>query len=113
MTSKAKTVQINNGLGNVSSANMITHKSYTGNRMRSIPLETVTYDACGRLTGASSGTTVIRNYSGNCIFEGSVLKKVLFEGGYAQMSGSTPSYMFFLTDHLGSVRVVAEADGRH
>ena len=80
-------------------------------------METVTYDACGRLTGASSGrvrstryneiglpqemtlsdgstvnvvyaadgrklrervtsgsSSVIRNYSGNCIYEGSVLK---------------------------------------
>ncbi len=60
-----------------------------------------------RETTVLSGTSATRSYSGSCIFEGNTLKKVLFEGGYAQMSGSTPSYMFFLTDHLGSVRVVA------
>ena len=58
-----------------------------------------------------SGTSATRSYSGSCIFEGNTLKKVLFEGGYAQMNGSTPSYMFFLTDHLGSVRVVAAQNG--
>lgn len=60
-----------------------------------------------RETTVLSGTSATRSYSGSCIFEGNTLKKVLFEGGYAQMNGSTPSYMFFLTDHLGSVRVVA------
>ena len=60
-----------------------------------------------RETTVLSGTSATRSYSGSCIFEGNTLKKVLFEGGHAQMSGSTPSYMFFLTDHLGSVRVVA------
>ena len=28
-----------------------------------------------------------------------------------QMSGNTPTYQFFLTDHLGSVRVVADENG--
>ena len=60
-----------------------------------------------RETTVLSGTSATRSYSGSCIFEGNTLRKVLFEGGYAQMNGSTPSYMFFLTDHLGSVRVVA------
>lgn len=64
-----------------------------------------------RETTVLSGTSATRSYSGSCIFEGNTLKKVLFEGGYAQMSGSTPSYMFFLTDHLGSVRVVANQSG--
>ena len=57
------------------------------------------------------GNVATRDYVGNCIYENGVLKKVLFEGGYTQMSGSTPTYMFFLTDHLGSVRVILDDNG--
>lgn len=38
---------------------------------------------------------------------GRPLKKVIFEDEYAQMSGSTLTYMFFRTYNIGSVKVIA------
>ena len=60
----------------------------------------------------TSGSSVLtRDYIGNLIYENGTLKKILFDGGYVDMTGSAPAYRFYLTDHLGSVRVVAAADG--
>ena len=53
----------------------------------------------------------------NLIYKDGILHKVLTSGGYVETSDSTqaplstPAYRFFLTDHLGSVRVVADASG--
>ena len=53
----------------------------------------------------------------NLIYKGGSLHKVLTSGGYVETSDSTqpllttPAYRFFLTDHLGSVRVVVDAAG--
>ena len=47
-----------------------------------------------------------RDYSGEFLYEGGVLKKILFDGGYVINDVSEPVYVFFLKDHLGSVRVV-------
>ena len=59
----------------------------------------------------NSNTVLTRDYVGSLIYENGALKKILFDGGYVDMTGSSPAYRFFLTDHLGSVRVVAAADG--
>ena len=60
----------------------------------------------------TSGSSVLtRDYIGNLIYENGSLKKVLFDGGYVDMTGSAPAYRFYLTDHLGSVRVVTASDG--
>ena len=48
-------------------------------------------------------------YQGNLVYVDGVLDRILFDGGYISASDSV--YHFFITDHLGSVRVVAEADG--
>jgi len=47
------------------------------------------------------------DYVGNVIYEGGVLKRILFDGGYIE--GGV--YYFYLTDHLGNNRVVANASG--
>ncbi|MBP1615015.1 MAG: hypothetical protein H6Q13_2463 [Bacteroidetes bacterium] len=47
------------------------------------------------------------DYVGNVIYEGGVLKRILVDGGYIE--GGT--YYFYLTDHLGNNRVVANANG--
>ncbi|SBV94014.1 hypothetical protein [uncultured Dysgonomonas sp.] len=47
------------------------------------------------------------DYIGNKVYENNVLKRILIDGGYIE--GMT--YHFYLTDHLGNNRVVAEADG--
>ncbi len=36
---------------------------------------------------------------------------ILFDGGYVDMIGDTPVYMFFIKDHLGSVRAVVSETG--
>lgn len=51
------------------------------------------------------------DYVGNLIYDRTSLQKVLFDGGYVDMSGDSPEYRFFVTDHLGGNRLVADASG--
>ena len=57
-----------------------------------------------------SGQTVTTglqiDYCGNIQYENGVLGRVLVDGGYVSFSGGTPYYHYYLTDHLGSNRVV-------
>ena len=52
-----------------------------------------------------------RDYGGEFIYENGTLKKILFDGGYVDMTGDSPVYMFFIKDHLGSVRAVVTESG--
>ena len=54
--------------------------------------------------------SIIVDYAGEFIFENGELKKILF-GGYVDFSSGSPVYMFFLKDHLGSVRSVVTETG--
>ena len=49
------------------------------------------------------------DYVGNLVYKDGVLDKILVDGGY--ISGSDMNYRFFVTDHLGNVRVVVTAAG--
>ena len=51
------------------------------------------------------------DYVGNLIYDRTSLKKVLFPGGYAEASGNSWLYRYFVTDHLGNVRLVTDASG--
>mgnify|MGYP004639746399 CR=1 FL=1 len=51
-------------------------------------------------------------YRGNLVCADDSLKYILFDGGLIAMDGASPEYLFFLRDHLGSVRVVARPDGK-
>ena len=62
-----------------------------------------------KVTAGASVTQ--RDYSGEFLYEGGVLKKILFDGGYVINGESGPVYMFFLKDHLGSVRAVVSETG--
>ena len=62
-----------------------------------------------KVTAGASVTQ--RDYSGEFLYEGGVLKKILFDGGYVINDVSGPVYMFFLRDHLGSVRTVVSETG--
>ena len=62
-----------------------------------------------KVTAGASVTQ--RDYSGEFLYEGGVLKKILFDGGYVINDVSGPVYMFFLKDHLGSVRAVVSETG--
>lgn len=50
------------------------------------------------------------HYSGNFIYEGSTLKQVLHSEGFVDMSG-TPTYHYYLKDHLGNNRMVVNQSG--
>ncbi len=51
------------------------------------------------------------DYCGGAIVENGVLKKLLTPVGYVDMSGSTPSYYYYLKDHQGNNRVVINSSG--
>ena len=71
-----------------------------------------TYAADGtklRETRVASGLTTTTDYTGNLILENGTRSRLLFDGGYVSLPGN--AYHWFLTDHLGSVRVVASASG--
>ncbi len=57
----------------------------------------------------ASGTTTTTDYTGTLVLEDGTRSRMLFDGGYISMSDN--AYHFFLTDHLGSVRVVANSNG--
>ena len=57
--------------------------------------------------------TDVTDYSGNYVYENGTLKMILIEGGYLTFdSNSQPVYHFYLKDHLGNNRVVANASGQ-
>lgn len=71
---------------------------------------TYTYDAKGnklRVVYTNPSSTI--DYCGNMIYEGGALKQILVDGGYVTFSGSTPTYHYYLQDHLGNNRVVCNA----
>ncbi|MDL2306154.1 RHS repeat-associated core domain-containing protein [Bacteroides sp. OttesenSCG-928-D19] len=67
---------------------------------------TYTYAADGRKLKVTQGNTE-RDYAGSVIYENGSLKRILIEGGYIE--GGV--YYFYLNDHLGNTRVVANASG--
>ena len=47
------------------------------------------------------------------IYENGAVKRVMFDGGYATFDAAgVPGWHYFLCDHAGSVRVVADMWGR-
>lgn len=61
---------------------------------------------------SNNRVTFHRDYCNNFIYEDGALKMLLFEGGYVSFAtGSAPEYHFYIKDHLGNNRVVADANG--
>ena len=57
--------------------------------------------------------TDVTDYCGNCVYENGTLKMILIEDGYVTFdSNNQPVYHFYLQDHLGNNRVVANASGQ-
>ncbi|QYR10258.1 hypothetical protein [Prevotella sp. Rep29] len=72
------------------SGSVIKHMYNTGKR---IPCEVTTVDYCG-----------------DFIYVNGTLKRMLFPGGYMTFTNddiNQPEYHFYITDHQGNVRVVA------
>ena len=53
----------------------------------------------------------VLDYCGNIVYSDKEPVKILFDGGYVSIKKGVPTYHFFLRDHLGNVRVVADANG--
>ncbi|WP_308768390.1 RHS repeat-associated core domain-containing protein [uncultured Bacteroides sp.] len=55
------------------------------------------------------GDTLTTDYCGNAIYENGVLVRLMTDVGYIAMADT--SYHYFIKDHQGNVRVVADEDG--
>lgn len=51
------------------------------------------------------------SYTENRVFENGKLKQILFDGGYITIENDKPQYHFYIQDHQGNNRVVANAKG--
>lgn len=51
-------------------------------------------------------------YAGPFVIVDGKLDRILFDGGYCVVSDSQPKYYFYVRDHLGSIRVVVDEDGK-
>ena len=74
---------------------------------------TYLYDAAGtkRQTRHVTGTdTLVTDYCGKVMYENGIAKTLLVDGGYVALSDR--SYHFFIHDHQGNVRVVADKEGK-
>ena len=55
--------------------------------------------------------TTQTDYCGNVIYENGTLSRILVDGGYITMSGTTPTYHYYIQDHQGNNRVVFNQNG--
>ena len=72
------------------------------------------YDGTGsKLSVAytAGGTTTKTEYAGNKVYKNGTLSMILTEEGYITLSGSTPSYHYYLKDYQGNNRVVLNQSG--
>ena len=71
------------------------------------------YDADGGKRFVEYSDNEYTAYTENRIFENGELKYLLFEGGYASFENGKdkPSYHFYIKDHLGNNRIVADELG--
>ena len=51
------------------------------------------------------------DYCGNYIYEDGTLSRILIDGGYITFESNIPKYHFYIQDHLGNIRVVADQSG--
>lgn len=95
--------------------NLLNLPQRVTNTMDTTKSVTYSYDSGGgklrrqAMDGGVVTSTV--DYAGNKLYTDGTLSKVLIPGGYIDVSGSQASYMFFATDHLGSVRQVLDSNG--
>lgn len=75
---------------------------------------TYVYDGVGnKLSVAyqSGSTTTKTEYVGNKVYKNGTLSMLLTEEGYVTLSGTTPTYHYYLKDHQGNNRVVVDQGG--
>ena len=72
------------------------------------------YNALGEKSEATYNYLVAGmnyTYCSNFCYENGTLKQILIDGGYISLNGTTPTYHYYLQDHLGNNRVVCNASG--
>ncbi len=72
------------------------------------------YDAAGSKLSVAytvGGSTVKTEYAGNKVYRNGTLSMILTEEGYITLSGTTPTYHYYLKDHQGNNRVVIDQAG--
>jgi len=66
-------------------------------------------------TTLATSPNILKNtwtdYCGNVIYENGTLSRILVDGGYITMSGTTPTYHYYIQDHQGNNRVVFNQNG--
>lgn len=75
---------------------------------------TYSYNAAGKKIGVGYGFVtygVHFDYCDNYLYTNGVLKEMLIDGGYVTFNGTIPVYHYYLQDHLGNNRVVANTLG--
>ena len=103
------TKDLNKGITNISYNSLNLPSVVTFDNGSTI---TYTYSADGkklRTVHVISGTTTTTDYCGNVLYENGVAKTLLTEAGYVDLADS--SYHFYIKDHLGNNRIVADANG--
>ena len=106
------TKDLNKGISAISYNLLNLPRSLSISNTSGSATNTYVYAVDGRKTTTNiSGKKT--DYCGNMIYENNALKRILIEGGYYE-PGSTATngtYYFYLTDHLGNNRVVANGSG--
>ena len=72
------------------------------------------YDATGSklsIAYTAGCTTTKTEYAGNKVYRDGTLSMILTEEGYITLSGTTPTYHYYLNDHQGNNRVVLNQSG--
>jgi|SRR5690554_1728634 len=59
----------------------------------------------------AGGITVKTEYTGNKVYNNGTLSMILTEEGYITLSGTTPTYHYYLKDHQGNNRIVINQSG--
>ncbi|WP_148373227.1 RHS repeat domain-containing protein, partial [Bacteroides bouchesdurhonensis] len=75
----------------------------------SVEYEYTTDGVKSRTVHKTGSTTLTTDYCGNAVYENGVLKMLLNEAGY--VSFPDRKFHFYLKDHQGNIRVVADKDG--
>ena len=82
----------------------VTHQTAIANVV--VPMGSTQPLSAGQI--AYTSTT---DYCGNVVYENNALSMILTEEGYITLNGTTPTYHYYLKDHLGNNRVVIDQSG--
>jgi RHS repeat-associated protein len=65
------------------------------------------------ITNTQKQDELTTDYCGNIIYENNQLKYILHPEGYTTLTGTTPTYHYYLRDHLGNNRTTLAVSGNY